>query len=399
MKTTEDKLIRFCSQIENDDRIKNGLEEIWCDNLNWPHILQKSKSEGVTCLLYQNLLQFKDRIPQDIWNVFAEVYYINAYRNIRIYEKTNIVLSSFNKENLKVIPLKGVFLAEKVYNNIALRAMTDIDLLVKKEELSRIDKLLIGLGYESPIRKELRSRAIEKSYLNSMDYFKADDSSSILHVHWHIVNISLPTYMYTKDIIIDRFWESANPVKIQDTKTLQLAPHHLIMNLSEHALKHSFDRLILLSDINEVIKRYRKEIDWEDLIKEAIELGIDRPLFYSVYFVNHFLNAGISDHILAKIRPKTLPLLEKRFFGSIINDNREPKLCYFVYLNMVKGIMNKFRFIFRTLFPPPSCLLLFLNLDKPRVTMKDYLLFIRRRFPYLKNCSILLRSQAKKDFI
>ena len=195
----EFELLRLCAQVNTNNRSKNVVR----NDLNWPYILQESIIQGTTCLLYYNLLESKHKIPENIWESLKGIYYKNIYRNTKICQDISIVLSSFNKEDLKVIPLKGIFLAEKVYNNIALRAMTDIDLLVKKEDLPKIDEVLDNLGYSSPIHKQLRPYAIKKFYLNSIDYFKADEKLPFLHIHWHIVNVTLPTYMYSKNIKMD----------------------------------------------------------------------------------------------------------------------------------------------------------------------------------------------------
>jgi hypothetical protein len=381
----ENRLLRDCSRIKIDDSIKNRLEEALTNKLNWPYILEESMKEGVGYLVYNNLLEFRHKVSEDIWRRFEDFYYRNTYRNIKIYEGMRIILSSFNKEGIKVIPLKGIYLAEKIYKNIALRSMGDIDLLAKKEGLSKIDRVLEGLGYKTSIHKELVLCAIKKSYLNSIDYFKIDERLPTLHIHWHIVNVSLPTYLYTKLIKMDRFFESARAVMIADVETLQLAPHHLIMHLSEHILKHSFDKAILLSDIDAVIGRFEKEIDWEALVKETIEFGMEKQVFYALYLTRDFLDTAIPHYILEKLRPKKTSLLEKRFLNSILNDRRNGKLCYFVYLGMVKGLVNKFRFIFRSFFPPPSILALSLNLNKEKVTLKDYIFFLRKQFLNLKN--------------
>ena len=340
----------------------------------------------MTCLIYNNLLPLKDKVPRDTWRGLEEVYYANARRNIKIYQEAGAILSSFNKEGVKTIPLKGLFLAEKIYNNIALRGMADIDLLIKREDLQGVNKILGGLGYGTPVDRRLLSLAVERSYLNSVDYFGADDKMPSLHIHWHIVNVTLPTYLYTRRIKMERFWECAKPANVADAETLQLAPHHLIIYLAEHAVKHSFDRLIVLTDLNESIKKYREDINWEDLIEEAKGLGMERQLYYGLYSINHFLDADISQDVISQLRPKKMGLLEERFFRSISNNARDTKLSYFVYLSIVKGGLNKTRFIFRTLFPPPSALALTFNIDRPRVTAKDYLLFLREQLSHLKDC-------------
>ena len=111
-----------------------------------------------------------------------------------------------------------------------------------------------NLGYKMRINKALFAESGAKSYINSVDYFKADKGLAGLHIHWHIVNVTLPTYLYTKNIRMERFWECARPSRLADADTLELRPHHLIMHLAEHALKHFLGRLILLSDIDVCVK-------------------------------------------------------------------------------------------------------------------------------------------------
>ena len=79
---------------------------------------------------------------------------------------------------------------------------------------------------------------------------------------------------------------------------------------------------------------------------------------YSLYFTNYFLDPDIPDYVRSKLKPEKLGLLEQRFFYSILNDSRNAKLSYFIYLNMIKGNINKLIFIFRTLFPPAAVLIL-----------------------------------------
>jgi len=391
----EEQCLRYYAQSQPNDRISLRLNDILGHNLNWSYLLEKSMKEGVACLAYHNLLQHKQKIPDNIWENFKGIYYRNMTRNYEIYREMNVILSCFQKESLNVIPLKGIFLAEKVYENIALRAMTDIDLLVKKKDLSRIDNILENMGYGSPIHKELRRLAVKKSYMNSLDYFKKNEKFPTLHIHWHIVNVTLPTYIYSKNIKTDKFFECATRVTIAKAQTLQLAPHHLLLYLAEHALKHSFERLILLSDIDAVIKKYKGQINWPGLMDEAREFGLDRQLYYSLYFTGYFFETDIPDAILSGLRPRKAAVFERQFLNSILNNSRNTKLCYLIYLSMIKGVINKLRFIVRTLFPPACILALTFNLNKPKITVKDYLVYMRKQFFYIKNYLMSLRPNVK----
>ncbi len=380
----EDKLLQHCAQVNLTDSTKNWLEKAQINNLDWPYILKQSRNQGVCSLVYLNLSGFKHKIPENIWRSFEQVYYGDSYRNTQIYQKISVMFIVFNREDLKVIPLKGIFFLENIYKNIGLRSMYDVDLLVKKEDLERVDKILVNLGYKTVVDKRLFWQALEKSYMNSVDYFREDEEFPPIHIHWHIINVSLPTYMYSKRIKMDKFFACARRVILADAESLQLAPQHLIMYMAEHALKHSFNKLIHLSDIDAVIKKYKDQIDWDGLVAETIEFGMERQVYYSLFFTRIYLGSYVPEYVLSSLRPNKIGFLEKKFFNSIKNNKRNSKLCYFVYLNMVKGAKNKFRFIFRTLFPPPSILALTFNLNKPKVTLKDYLLFLRKQLFHLK---------------
>jgi hypothetical protein len=67
------------------------------------------------------------------------------------YQELQTVLKTFKfrAAGIDVIVLKGAFLAELVYRNIGLRAIGDIDLLVKKEDLGKVKRVLIQLGYQA----------------------------------------------------------------------------------------------------------------------------------------------------------------------------------------------------------------------------------------------------------
>jgi hypothetical protein len=56
----------------------------------------------------------------------------SALRNMRRCHELSKVLRILQNDGIPVIVLKGAALAEVVYGNIALRSMSDVDLLVKK---------------------------------------------------------------------------------------------------------------------------------------------------------------------------------------------------------------------------------------------------------------------------
>ncbi|MBM2834956.1 MAG: hypothetical protein HW406_2117 [Candidatus Brocadiaceae bacterium] len=52
---------------------------------------------------------------------------------------------------------------------------------------------------------------------------------------------------------MDKLWKEAIPLKVRQADGLCLAPHHQLPHLSEHAMKHSYNTLIHVWGIHQVI--------------------------------------------------------------------------------------------------------------------------------------------------
>ena len=103
-----------------------------------------------------------------------------------LYNELQTVLKTFNAAGIDVIVLKGAFLAELVYENIGRRAMGDIDLLVKKEDLEKVKQELIQLGYQAlPTRWGERLNELwETAWAEERHFTKVNNVD--IDVHWYI---------------------------------------------------------------------------------------------------------------------------------------------------------------------------------------------------------------------
>jgi hypothetical protein len=115
---------------------------------DWDDLLQQSARHGITPLFYHRLRTFHPDIPipPNIMGRLRQAYLENAARNLRLYHNLCKVLNILHRDSIPVITLKGAHLAELVYGNRALRFMGDLDLLVQKDDLMRVDALLLEMG-------------------------------------------------------------------------------------------------------------------------------------------------------------------------------------------------------------------------------------------------------------
>ncbi len=351
----EDELIflfvSFCSNLNNEESKKNQVENLLKSSLNWDYIFKKLKKNGLSFLIYYHLnrLKFNGYIPSSILEQMERGYYANCARNAVICEEVKKVLKAFNEENIKAIVLKGVFLAENIYKNIALRPMADVDILVKEEDVLRANEVLNSLDYPSALNYKNFFKRPPVSSINTLIYRSRSNSHFFIHLHWHLINSTRPLDFLVRKIDMGKIFSSAQATKIDGVDTLTLSPNHLLIYLSHHNLRHSFDKLILLSDILAILRYYKGRINWDLVIEDAERFNLSLVLYYVLCFVSKMLRFEIPE--LEKLSPAKFGFSEKMFLFFINKGSCSYGLSYFIYLFIQRGSLHKLRFIGRTIFP------------------------------------------------
>ncbi len=104
---------------------------------DWQQLLALADDHRVGPLLYQQLcLQGGwDQLPAVARQRLQQRYDAQAWHNLCLYHNLHTLLTAFQARQIPTILLKGAHLAATVYDQIALRPMMDIDLLVPFDAL------------------------------------------------------------------------------------------------------------------------------------------------------------------------------------------------------------------------------------------------------------------------
>ena len=359
----------------------NRSSEMDLTQFDWNYIIEKMRQEGVAETIFHNLRKNHTQhlVPPATYTALSDQYYKNLRRNLSVICELKGILILLKESEIPCIVLKGIALAEHIYPSIAMRGMSDIDILVKKSELYAVDELLSSQGYIA--RDSSVSSAIDnpEGYLASLEYRKENGSLLNLHIHWHIVNTSVPATMFVKHVDIERIWEKAVDARVADADVYMLCPEHLIIYLCEHALRigHSFDRLILITDIFYALKAYEKNIDWHFLVEESRRFNLDRLVYFSLSVVKSYASSNIPEEYLRRLKPSDISLGERFFQRLQFNNRRIRGSSYFIYLAMNRTFSDKMKFLFRTLFPPRQILLQRLYIRDGATTTSHYTARVR----------------------
>lgn len=325
-------------------RILSALYTVFIPFSKWSYIILSAPFRRQSVTLADN-----GKAPGNAPRGDRDGYYKAAARNAIIYEEAGRVVRAFNDSAIRTIMLKGIFLAEHVYRNIALRPMSDIDILIKKEDLARANETLARLGYTAPERFGVFLRNEEISPINSLMYFAADRRRPCVHLHWHLINSTWPVEDLVSGIDSGSIWQEAVTTTVSGVETLALGPEHLLMHLAHHGLHHSFDKPSMVTDITETIKAYGKEIDWVKVAGEAGRSGLGFPIYASLVCVSK--RSGLDIPEIDALRPDNMGILQKAVLRRIEDGRCSYLISYCAYLSAQRGGFSKARFIFRTILP------------------------------------------------
>lgn len=234
------------------------------------------------------------------------------------------------RPRIEAIPLKGLHLARRLYPSPGLRDMGDLDVLVRRADVDGADAALRALGYV-PGHDAARVAA-EGGPLNAVAYDRHGDLP--VHLHWHVSNASLPHFMYRVDM--EEIWNEA--------RGGEMAPHHLVVTLCEHALKHSFGELILLTDL-ELASR---GADGGRIAETARRWGLERAVHYARVLLRDL--TGARPPALEGVRVPEIGWEGRAFLGWA-RRRRWDGLSALGLLSMARGARAKLRFVREALAP------------------------------------------------
>jgi hypothetical protein len=220
-------------------------------------------------------------------------------RNLQLYRTFHQVAEKFQAAHIPIIALKGTYLAEHVYKNISLRAMNDIDLLVRENDLKAAAEIALAMGYQ-PMQNFSTDWEISNKHLPRMN----KKGATTLELHW---NLTSRDQNYTIQPV--ELWQRAQDVEIANHTVKTLSPEDTLLFICEHnSYGHQFNfGLRPYVDTAMLIDFFAEKLDWESLIERAQSWGWANGIYLSLYLAEDLLGANVPDSVLRALKPANLP--------------------------------------------------------------------------------------------
>ena len=288
------------------------------DAADWQQIMAAAERQGVVPLLYHRLESRREElaIPGDMMEEMRRRYYVAAARNMRLYHELQRILGLLTARGVPVIALKGAHLADAVYGNIALRPMSDVDLLVSEDDLKQAEACLVEAGAQPvELNRVITAKRAHFGYIMA-------DSGLRVEIHWRLFPSG-----YACKIDHRGIWGRAQLLRLAQAEVLALAPEDLLIHVCVHAAKHVPNTSIrMLYDIMQITNSLEGQLDWHVLSTRTRQWGTTRAVYALLRLARELLGAAVCEEHLEALRPAELDeqkfrLIQQHMLG-IDDDDR-----------------------------------------------------------------------------
>jgi hypothetical protein len=327
-------------RLDRDD----STQEPGMGNVSWEQLCDAALRHGVGPLLYAQLKERgADDVPAPVLRSLEGRYFASLARNILIYHELGAILELFRSEGLQAILLKGAALAGTVYPHMALRPMSDLDLLIRVHDLPWAQETLTARGY---VFQPDRARGFERNFGGGKLFTRQTPYPLDIDLHWHLQEWPRGQQAI---LLVEWLWNNAPERRVADIPALVLSPEGQILHLTSHLAKHCWQRLLWFYDIAQVIRYYEDELDWDVVLAKAREFEVLRALQVTLAKTVELLAPPVPSELFERVESKRVGFREKAAFTFLTA--RDKRAAILLSVISRDSLLRKLRFLATVAFP------------------------------------------------
>jgi hypothetical protein len=220
-------------------------------SIDWQSLLALADSHGVLWIFCK---QYHGTLPESLKLRARSEWAASAFLACEL----ELLLEHFSLKELEVLPLKGPLLAQVLYGSPGLRACSDLDLLVRPQDFSRAQALLLDLGFEPVDPADDYHQAFERG-------------NTWVELHYSVAPPSSPA------MDLNGAWDRAQTLRFRGQPARFFSKPDLLIYLTIHAVKHEFARLIWVLDFAKALEDL-DERECNHALMMSQRLGIEGAL-------------------------------------------------------------------------------------------------------------------------
>lgn len=218
-------------------------------------------------------------IPEAINKIAYKCYFENVGINTLLLNALKEIAQACDEHKMRVVPLKGADLLMSVYENIGLRQLSDLDILIEKSDLEKFRMIMHSLGYtETPMLPRRAAEIVD----HPSPYLYTRNG---LHVDIHLKLNKKKKF----DLTIQDLWSRVTQFEFEGVVVWKLEKIDFLIHLCVHLHKHFIvfnHKAIHFLDIKLFI--LKNGIGLKELLARAEEFRCVTEVKEIVYLLNAF---------------------------------------------------------------------------------------------------------------
>ncbi|WNB92451.1 nucleotidyltransferase family protein [Bacillus sp. NEB1478] len=356
----------------------NKMDRQKFEKIDWEEFINLVLHHRTYTCLYPKIKGVNENlIPPFVITRLSNYYKRNTFQMLYLTAEMNEINIKISEKGIRILFLKGPFLATDLYGDISLRTSGDLDVLVPIEDLNKVDQLLYLEGYVKDdyiktVLNDWKWRHHHVTYFHPIKKVK-------LEIHWRL------NPGPGKEPSFDELWTRKRKSSITSHPIYTLGSEDLFLFLVSHGARHGWSRLRWLLDIDKILNRKLDTTQLFLILKKYHALQLAGQI---LILISELLNKPIkiefnnlmkNNHSI-ELANRTLFYLENKVN---LHTNPVPKFVsvyHSDYLFFMKTKTQKILFLLSFLFPYPE--------DKeilPLPKSLHFLYFVLRPFLWIWN--------------
>ena len=326
--SAEAELLLCCSRVHLDATARDRAKKLLGQQLDWEYLGRTAYDNAVLPLVYSNLRKhFPTAISQPILKPLQIRFRDHVKHNFLLTAELLKLLGEFETRGIKAVPFKGPVLAVLAYGDLSLRQFSDLDILVRREDVAVAKNIILSKGFKL---WEKPREVPDAVYLNSRhaETYVTEDGRVTLDLHWRFVQSQ-----YSVEFEPAHLWSRLEPFSLGGKVISCLKFDDLFLYLCIHGSKHCWERLGWICDISEMVRAWPQP-DWNSLLRRAEALKIERVILLAFKLARDLLDAPLAQSLATRIDKdpaieKLSRLVLKKLFSQKIQSNKVLAKTYF----------------------------------------------------------------------
>ncbi len=252
------RLLALCARASGHDALYAELTRQLANFHNWQELIAQAEVHGMAPLFWHHVQQSGAEIPVDVARMLKGLY-LRHRRNNQVHAQVLLeIVDLLQAADIHPLVLKGLGLAYSLYPDPALRPISDLDLLLQRDEIRPALEVLRTAGFSTPALPLDDGPAPKELTVDS-----PPRDGLRVHVELH---------HYDPRQRDDEFAGFASPpqaIRVEGGTVLIPAPMDNLDYLTRHFTRHLFEartdkplQLKWIADILSLVEQHAESIDW-----------------------------------------------------------------------------------------------------------------------------------------